>query len=299
MHDRDMHAVFWLGMHTDLESIRNRCSYCNKSAPTQAPLPPHALLRPDYPFQMVVMDYCAIKGKTWLICADRFTGWVSTFYYPREATDLVMTIKQYFTTFGVAKHVYSDAGSQFISQQFQTFLKAWGPNHHKISSSYNPHSNLRAETAMKMAKRILTDNTKSDGRPDWDKISRAVMQHRNTPLDGIQFSPAQLLFGRPIRDFQPIRPGQFRPAEVWVDCAEKRELAMKTRLSLGGEMWSQHTHPLAPITVGQKEFVQNQRGAGKAAKRWDRTGTVLEDKGFDKYSVKIDGSGRVTDRNKR
>ena len=64
-------------------------------------------------------------------------------------------------------------------------------------------------------------------------------------------------------------------------------------------MWSQHTHPLAPIRVGHKEFVQNQRVAGKAAKRWDRTGTVLEDKGFDKYSVKIDGSGRVTDRNRR
>ena len=73
MHDRAMHAVFWLGMYKDLESIRNRCSYCNKSAPTQAPLPPHALLRPDYPFQIVVMDYCAIKGKTWLISADRFT----------------------------------------------------------------------------------------------------------------------------------------------------------------------------------------------------------------------------------
>ena len=152
---------------------------------------------------------------------------------------------------------------------------------------------------MKTAKRIITDNTRSDGSPEWDKICRALLQHRNTPLDGIQFSPAQLLFGRPIRDFLPIRPGKFRPSEVWVDCAEKRELAMRRRLSLGGERWSEHTRALAPLKVGQPVFVQNQRGVGKSAKKWDRTGTIVEDKGYDKYSVRIDGSGRISDRNRR
>jgi hypothetical protein len=236
MHDRAMHAVFWLGLYKDLEGVRNNCSYCNKSTPTQAALPPHELHSPDYPFQMIVMDYCSIKGKSWLICADRFTGWVSTYYFPKEAvaTDLVRLLKEYFATFGVAEHVSSDEGSQFVSTKFEKFLQSWGTDYHKVSSAYNPHSNLRAETAVKTAKRMLTDNTKNDGSPDWDKISRALMQHRNTPMDGIKFSPAQLLFGRPIRDFQPIRPGQFRPAEVWVDCAEKRELAMRHRLSLGG-----------------------------------------------------------------
>ena len=301
MHDRSMQAVFWLGMFKDLEVARNSCAYCNKSSPSQAALPPHVLISPDFPFQMVVMDYCSIKGKTWLICADRFTGWVSTYYYPREATatDLVKTIKEYFTTFGVAEHISSDSGSQFVSQQFQSFLKAWGADCHKVSSSYNPHSNLRAETAVKTAKRIITDNTKSDGSPEWDRICRALLQHRNTPLDGIQFSPAQLLFGRPIRDFLPIRPGKFSPSEVWVDCAEKRELAMRRRLSLGGERWSEHTRALAPLKVGQQVFVQNQHGVGKSAKKWDRTGTIVEDKGYDKYSVRIDGSGRISDRNRR
>ena len=125
------------------------------------------------------------------------------------------------------------------------------------------------------------------------------MQHRNTPLDGIKFSSAQLLFGRPIRDFQPIRPGLFRPSEVWMDCAEKREPAMRHRLSPGGERWTQNTRQLPPLSVGQKVFIQNQTGAGELAKRWDRTGTVVEDKNQDKYAVKVDGSGRLTDRNRR
>ena len=50
---------------------------------------------------------------------------------------------------------------------------------------------------------------------------------------------------------------------------------------------------------GSKVMIQNQHGAGKIAKRWDKTGLVLENMGYNKYRVKIDGSGRVTDRNRQ
>ena len=128
---------------------------------------------------------------------------------------------------------------------------------------------------------------------------RAVMQHRNTPLNDINLSPAQIVFGRPIRDFLPVKPGLYRPADVWMDNAEKRELALKKRLYKGLERWSEHTRSQPALHPGQNVYIQNQRGPGKAGKRWDRSGVVLENKGFDKYSVKIDGSCRVTDRNRR
>ena len=46
-------------------------------------------------------------------------------------------------------------------------------------------------------------------------------------------------------------------------------------------------------------MIQNQQGVGKIAKRWDKTGLVLEDLGYNKYRIKVDGSGRVTDRNRQ
>ena len=46
-------------------------------------------------------------------------------------------------------------------------------------------------------------------------------------------------------------------------------------------------------------MIQNQHGAGKIAKKWDKTGLVLENLGFNKYRIKVDGSGRVTDRNRQ
>ena len=152
MQNRAIHTVFWLGLYKDLEGMRDNCSYCNKSTSTQASLPPHKLHSPDYLFQMIVMDYCNTKSKSWLICADRFTSWVSTFYFPREPvdTDLVRLMKEYFVTFGVVEHVSSDEGSQFVSTKFKQFLQSWGTDYHKVSSARNPHSNLRAETEVKL-----------------------------------------------------------------------------------------------------------------------------------------------------
>ena len=96
----------------------------------------------------------------------------------------------------------------------------------------------------------MTDNTRTDGSPDWDKVMRAVMQHRNTPLNDINLSPAQIMFGRPIRDFLPVKPGLYRPADVWVDNAEKRELALKKRLYRGQNTLNtnQHYSQVRPCT---------------------------------------------------
>ena len=54
---------------------------------------------------------------------------------------------------------------------------------------------------------------------------------------------------------------------------------------------------LGPLTAGQVALVQNQ--TGNKPKRWDRTGLVVEVKPHDKYTIKMDGSGQTTDRNRR
>ena len=300
MHDRALQCVYWPGLYSDLEKMRESCMECTRVAPSQPNLPPYIPVSPDYPFQMVVADFCDLKGKSWLVIADRFTGWISLHYFEKEATTekVIDIFKTSFSTFGVAVNLSTDNDTRFRSHAFQDFLKLWGVSH-RVSSDYNPHSNLRAETGIKTAKRILLDNTKSDGSPLWDKVRRAMMQHRNTPLNDVKLSPAQLVFGRPIRDFLPVKPDMFKPSEVWVDNAEKRELAMKKRLCVGLERWSEKTRPQSQLSPGQAVYIQNQRGVGKAGKRWDRSGVVLEDNGYDKYTIKVDGSGRVIDRNRR
>ncbi len=51
------------------------------------------------------------------------------------------------------------------------------------------------------------------------------------------------------------------------------------------------------LDVGTVVQVQNQAGPHK--NKWDVSGTVAEALGFDSYNVRMDGSGRVTRRNRR
>ena len=60
---------------------------------------------------------------------------------------------------------------------------------------------------------------------------------------------------------------------------------------------SEHTRALEPLAVGAIVQVQNQTGQSK--NKWDYSGTVVEVLGHDTYHVKMDGSGRVTKRNRR
>ena len=63
------------------------------------------------------------------------------------------------------------------------------------------------------------------------------------------------------------------------------------------ESLREHSPPLRPLAPGEIVFLQNQQGASST--KWDRSGIVVESLGHDQYRVKIDGSGRLTLRNRR
>ncbi len=58
-----------------------------------------------------------------------------------------------------------------------------------------------------------------------------------------------------------------------------------------------HTRPLCSLALGEKVFIQNQQGNHPT--KWDRSGTVVELLNHDQYRIKVDGSGRLTLRNRR
>ena len=88
---------------------------------------------------------------------------------------------------------------------------------------YHPHSNCRAELGIKSAQRLLRENTGHDGSLVRDTFFRALLQHRNTPDPNTGVSPAQALFGRPIKDLIPFQPYKFQTQEGWRLAQEDRE----------------------------------------------------------------------------
>ena len=87
-------------------------------------------------------------------------------------------------------------------------------------------------------------------------------------------SPAELLFGRKLKDYLPSRPNEppnslwpsFR--ETWKNTAKWRELALASRSAKMHDRLNEHVKDLKPLKVNDAVMVQNQ--LGNNPKRWDR-----------------------------
>jgi hypothetical protein len=144
------------------------------SAPSQPAGTPVTPPTPPFPFQFVVGDYFSLAGINYLVLGDRFSGWLSIYTASKgefDAKALVKRSREYFTTFNIPEDIATDGGPQMTSDIFQKSLKAWGIRH-RLSSTYNPHSNC---TAVKVGKKLLRDNTGHGGSLDTDKFMRAVL----------------------------------------------------------------------------------------------------------------------------
>ena len=134
----------------------------------------------------------------------------------------------------------------YVANATQSFLKQWGCRH-RLSSAYFPHSNLRAEQGVKLAKKLIRDNTDKSGSLDNDKFARALLNYRNTPLRDNGRSPAQIVTGRQLRDHLPANPESYKPSKEWLVIKEQRELALAKRYAKQEEVWSEHTKTLPEL----------------------------------------------------
>lgn len=296
MKARAADVVYWHGIVGDISRQRESCVACHKMAKSNPSLPPYDPPEPEFPFQYLAADYFSYEGTEYCVIVDRYSHWPTVFSSHQGARGFVDCLRNMSSTFGICQEIATDGAKIFTGSVTQTFLKDWGIKH-RLSSVANPHSNCRAEIAVKQLKRIITENCSSSGSLNKDSFHRAMLSYRNTPDPHTRVSPAMAVFGRQVKDGLPIPQGHYNPHNTWREVLDHREKALAKRHVAGHEQWEAHTKDLPPLSKGDKVYLQNL--VGNHPRRWERTGVIIECKEFDQYLVKKDGTGRSTLRNRK
>ena len=291
-------TIYWPEMNASIRNHRSMCQSCCQIAPSQSSEPLILTPPPQWPFQQICADYFENEGHSYLTIVDRFSYWINIYHFPSTATatSLLTQLRLLFTSYGVPEEIPTDGGPQFSSSAFRSFLKNWSVSHRPSSARY-PQSNGRAELAVKTSKRIILDNTMR-GSLDNDSAVRAILQYRNTPIQHLGLSPAQILFHRQLRDHMPNRPHHYHLHKEWISLAKHREEIASRQQSLIMRHHKGTPHSLQTLNIGDDVLIQDsERTHGQ--KRWIRTGRIVEALPFRQYRVKMHGSGRVSLRNRR
>lgn len=102
---------------------------------------------------------------------------------------VIQHLKSQFARYGIPDEAMSDNGPQFASAEFRKFAQDY-EFRHLTSSPHFPQSNGQVERMIQTIKHLL-EKTKDP--------CLAIFDYRNTPLEELGLSPAQLFLARRLR----------------------------------------------------------------------------------------------------
>jgi hypothetical protein len=288
-------AVYWPGMDKDISDHVSSCTTCREHAPSKPREPLISTDPPSYPFQKVASDLFEIGAEHYLVYVDRLTGFPELAHFPNSTTSSVIinTMREFFHRWGVPEEMSLDGAPNLKSVEIKEWLTSWNVNV-RLSSAYYAQSNGRAEAGVKSMKRLLRGNQGRKGTLNTDELAAALLQYRNTPLREVNKSPAQLALGREMRDTIPLPRERYRVNKNWLDHLKTREETMSLSNEVRKREYDISSRDLKALAVGDKVLCQNTR-----SNKWDRSGSIVEVGKFRQYQVIMDGSGRISTRNRR
>ena len=96
------------------------------------------------------MDLFTFENQDYLILIDYYSDfWEIDMLGAIRSAAIIKACKRHFPRHGIPTTVLTDNGPQFASEEFRNFAKDWGFDI-PVKSPYNPQSNGKAESAVKI-----------------------------------------------------------------------------------------------------------------------------------------------------
>ena len=236
-------AVFWPGINQDIENTVGRCPTCNMFRSHQAsePLTPHPV--PFKAYQKVGADIFTLHGKDYLLVVDYFSKFPEYAQLASKLADCVIQhLKEIFSRHGIPETLMAD-NNPFNSFSMRQFAETWGFQIVTSSPRY-PKSNGQVERSVQTIKQLMRKAVESK-----QDVAIALLQYRNVPVAGCEYSPAQLLFNRTLRTRIPTLS-----ATTTSDSVRRNLQARQDRQKFYHD---QHTRPLSSLQPGDAVRVHN------------------------------------------
>ena len=199
---RGRDILFRPGISSQIEEKVSQCSLCAQFQRAQPREPMIIQDLPDRMWSKVGTDLFGYNGDHHLLCVDYYSKWIEVAKLDNLTSgNIICHLKSQFVRYGIPDELISDNGPQYASSAFTDFSKSYGFVH-TTSSPRFPQTNGEAEGAVQTIKNLL----KKAQDP-----YKGLLNYRNTPLDGITFSPAQLLMDRRLKSSQPTKVDLLKP----------------------------------------------------------------------------------------
>ena len=265
--------VWWTGMDKDIENTAKACESCQsvKQAPSRAPL--HPWIWPGQPWQRLHIDFAGpFMEKSFLIVVDAHSKWADVVEMSSTTTARTITaLRRLFANHGIPEQIVSDNGPQFISSEFEGFMRRNGIRHTRVSP-YHPAANGEAERFVRTFKEAMKAS-KGDGLTWTHRLDNFLLTYRTTPHATTGTPPCELLMGRSLRTrWDILKPNLGKHVH-------QQQLQQKDR-------YDQHTRQRV-FQVGQTVMARNFR----AGEDWI-PGVVMQQLGPLTYLVNV-SDGRV------
>ena len=277
--------IFWPGMSSEIRQYIEGCEICasSSSKQTQEPLIMHDV--PSRAWQKVGIDIFTIAGRNYLITVDYFSQFFEVdFLTQTDSSTVIHKIKHHFARYGIPDKVISDNAGQFNSFDFKKFEKKWGFTHEPISPG-NSKSNGAVEAAVKIAKHMMKKCAKSG-----EDHYLGLLNIRNTIQEGLDYSPAQRLFGRRTKTIIPTTSELLQPK--YTDYQKAKMQLEDKKVTTAGRFAGKRT--LKPLNIGDTVRMQP---IDSSKSEW-KEATVSKKLKSRTYEVK-DVKGHVFKRNRQ
>ena len=238
-------TIFWLGMSSDIEQAISKCSTCAQNQRSNSKEPMMKMDLPDRPWSKVSSDVFTYKGTNYLLTVDSYSKWIEISKLDNMTSkNTIHYLKSQFSRYGIVDELYTDNGTNYASAEFREFVKSYGFKH--VTHSPHHHSgNGLAERAVQTVKNLL----KKSKDP-----YKAMLDYRNTIIDDIGLSPAQMFLGRRLKTNLPTTSPLLKP-----DNADVVKQKLQNRQNKQKEHHDKTTSkvPLKPFKVGDEAVMRH------------------------------------------